>query len=382
MSCARSRSRSGCSRTSTSSSPTSSAWRPSARSASSRRSSAARRSSSRRQDLRLRERFVCHVGERRTAPEAESVAEETCGELGRDPVRLLDQPLEAEQVELLRSDADQVPRPLGDDRVAGASVLRSCETWYWSALAAVFGGCAPHSSSIRRSVETTSFARVSSNARSARCLEPPSASARPSVDGFERPQDPELQPASCGDANTRHLSRSLSDPSAAGWFTAPDGRTVGRQAGAMSVHTPIETGVEFVGYRLEELIGQGGMGVVYRAYDLRLKRTVALKLVTPALALDERFHARFARESELAMSLEHPNVVPIYDAGDARRSPLPRDASRRGDGPGGTPTRGRGARAPARAGDCRPGRGRAGRAPREGARASRRQALQRPPRSR
>ena len=84
----------------------------------------------------------------------------------------------------------------------------------------------------------------------------------------------------------------------------------------MSVHTPIETGVEFVGYRLEELIGQGGMGVVYRAYDLRLKRTVALKLVTPELALDERFHARFARESELAMSLEHPNVVPIYDAGD------------------------------------------------------------------
>ena len=84
----------------------------------------------------------------------------------------------------------------------------------------------------------------------------------------------------------------------------------------MSVHTPIETGFEFVGYRLEELIGQGGMGVVYRAYDLRLKRTVALKLVAPALALDERFRARFARESELAMSLEHPNVVPIYDAGE------------------------------------------------------------------
>ncbi len=50
--------------------------------------------------------------------------------------------------------------------------------------------------------------------------------------------------------------------------------------------------------------------------DLRLKRTVALKLIAPELALDERFHARFARETELAMSLEHPNVVPIYDAGD------------------------------------------------------------------
>ena len=84
----------------------------------------------------------------------------------------------------------------------------------------------------------------------------------------------------------------------------------------MSVQTPIEIGSDFVGYRLDELIGHGGMGVVYRAYDLRLKRTVALKLVAPELALDERFHARFARESELAMSLEHPNVVPIYDAGD------------------------------------------------------------------
>src|SRR5215472_5438739 len=58
------------------------------------------------------------------------------------------------------------------------------------------------------------------------------------------------------------------------------------------------------------------MGVVYRAYDLRLKRTVALKLVAPSLARDERFRERFARESELVMSLEHPNVVPIHDAGD------------------------------------------------------------------
>jgi class 3 adenylate cyclase len=78
----------------------------------------------------------------------------------------------------------------------------------------------------------------------------------------------------------------------------------------------MEIGAEFLGYRIEELIGRGGMGVVYRAYDLRLKRTVALKLVTPELALDERFRERFARETELAMSLEHPNVVPVHDAGD------------------------------------------------------------------
>jgi len=84
----------------------------------------------------------------------------------------------------------------------------------------------------------------------------------------------------------------------------------------MSVHPQIEIGSEFVGYRLEEVVGRGGMGVVYRAHDLRLKRTVALKLMAPELALDERFRERFSRESELAMSLEHPNVVPIHDAGE------------------------------------------------------------------
>jgi Protein kinase domain len=84
----------------------------------------------------------------------------------------------------------------------------------------------------------------------------------------------------------------------------------------MDVSPPAGIGTDFLGYRIEELIGRGGMGVVYRAYDLRLKRPVALKLVTPSLARDERFRERFARESELVMSLEHPNVVPIYDAGD------------------------------------------------------------------
>ena len=84
----------------------------------------------------------------------------------------------------------------------------------------------------------------------------------------------------------------------------------------MSTQTQVEIGSDFLGYRIEALVGRGGMGVVYRAYDLRLKRTVALKLVTPELALDERFKERFARETELTMALEHPNVVPIHDAGD------------------------------------------------------------------
>ena len=84
----------------------------------------------------------------------------------------------------------------------------------------------------------------------------------------------------------------------------------------MSEQAELPIGCEFIGYRIEEVIGRGGMGVVYRAYDLRLKRTVALKLIAPALAQDEGFRKRFAKESELAMSLEHPNVVPVHDAGD------------------------------------------------------------------
>lgn len=84
----------------------------------------------------------------------------------------------------------------------------------------------------------------------------------------------------------------------------------------MDVYESVGIGSDFLGYRIEELIGRGGMGVVYRAYDLRLKRPVALKLVAPSLARDEQFRKHFARESELVTSLEHPNVVPIYDAGD------------------------------------------------------------------
>jgi serine/threonine-protein kinase len=70
------------------------------------------------------------------------------------------------------------------------------------------------------------------------------------------------------------------------------------------------------GYRIDGLLGRGGMGVVYRAEHLRLHRPVALKLLAPEIAEDERFRARFLRESELAASIDHPNIIPIYDAGE------------------------------------------------------------------
>ena len=123
MSCAQRPSRSGWSRTSTSSSPTSSACRPSSRSASIRRSSADEMELFEPENLRLRERLVSEVGKRWTAPEVESFAKSSRRQLGRGLLRLLHQPLEAEQVELVRTDADHVTRLLGDDRLAGSERL-------------------------------------------------------------------------------------------------------------------------------------------------------------------------------------------------------------------------------------------------------------------
>src|SRR5262245_13640166 len=76
-------------------------------------------------------------------------------------------------------------------------------------------------------------------------------------------------------------------------------------------------GTELAGYRIESFLGRGGMSVVYLAEDLRLGRPVALKLLAARLAEDRHFRERFHRESRLAASLDHPNVIPIYEAGAA-----------------------------------------------------------------
>jgi YVTN family beta-propeller protein len=75
-------------------------------------------------------------------------------------------------------------------------------------------------------------------------------------------------------------------------------------------------GTTVSGYRVETLIGRGGMGAVYRAEEEGLGRKVALKVIAPELAQDERFRERFLRESRIAASLDHPHVIPIYQAGE------------------------------------------------------------------
>jgi serine/threonine protein kinase/DNA-binding beta-propeller fold protein YncE len=76
-------------------------------------------------------------------------------------------------------------------------------------------------------------------------------------------------------------------------------------------------GSRLAGYRLDEQIGRGGMAVVYRAYDLRLERQVAIKVLSPELARDEAFRQRFIRESRTAAAVDHPNIIPIFEAGEA-----------------------------------------------------------------
>ena len=74
-------------------------------------------------------------------------------------------------------------------------------------------------------------------------------------------------------------------------------------------------GDEFAGYRVRAVLGRGGMSVVYQAENLRLNSVIALKILAPELADNEVFRARFLEESRIAASLNHPNVIPIYDMG-------------------------------------------------------------------
>jgi YVTN family beta-propeller protein len=78
----------------------------------------------------------------------------------------------------------------------------------------------------------------------------------------------------------------------------------------------LAAGAMFAGHRIEYEIGRGGMGVVYRAHHLALELDRALKLIAPALSADRGFRERFRREARVAASIDHPNVIPGYDAGE------------------------------------------------------------------
>jgi CHASE2 domain-containing sensor protein len=79
---------------------------------------------------------------------------------------------------------------------------------------------------------------------------------------------------------------------------------------------PLEPTAIIAGYRLEQVLGRGGMGIVYRATQLRLGRAVAIKLIATERADDPEFRERFTAESRIAAAIEHANVIPVYETGD------------------------------------------------------------------
>jgi len=100
-------------------------------------------------------------------------------------------------------------------------------------------------------------------------------------------------------------------------LTGRRGLTEAGGAAPAPLQADLRVGTTLAGYRVDELVGRGGMGVVYRAQQMNLQRTVALKLLGPELAQGESFRERFIRESQIAAGILHPNVVTVYDAGEA-----------------------------------------------------------------
>ncbi|HET6550126.1 MAG TPA: protein kinase [Solirubrobacter sp.] len=80
--------------------------------------------------------------------------------------------------------------------------------------------------------------------------------------------------------------------------------------------TDVLEGAHIAGCRIESVAGRGGMGIVYRATQISLGRPVALKLIAPEHAADAGFRERFQRESRMAAAIDHPNVIPVYEAGE------------------------------------------------------------------
>jgi pSer/pThr/pTyr-binding forkhead associated (FHA) protein len=105
-------------------------------------------------------------------------------------------------------------------------------------------------------------------------------------------------------------------PAPAPASATPRPAPVARAADRELLDSRVGLGSVFAGCRVAEVIGHGDMGVVYRAEELALQRPVALKLILPEYSGDARFRERFRRESMVAAAIDHPNVIPIFDAGD------------------------------------------------------------------
>jgi serine/threonine-protein kinase len=89
-----------------------------------------------------------------------------------------------------------------------------------------------------------------------------------------------------------------------------------RRGPAAADAAELQPGETLAGYRIEGLLGSGGMGAVYEATQLSLKRHVALKVIAPGVPMNDTLRGRFRREGELQAVIDHPHVLPVYEAGD------------------------------------------------------------------
>ena len=113
-------------------------------------------------------------------------------------------------------------------------------------------------------------------------------------------------------AEVRHqVEAMLAQPTGSKLLDPPGGALESEPQAA----PPLASGAQLGQYRIESSIGAGGMGVVFRAYDIKLHRPVAIKLLSDDLA-DAAARRRFQREAQMASSLNHPHILTVYDAGE------------------------------------------------------------------